>query len=96
MDEETRKIILLFLQAFKRYQAIALSHNTALAVIIQMSPKDRAALTADRVQAAVMDARQQAQRLVAQQTAELEHALQDDKHALSTLQAFASLHLKDR
>ena len=94
MDEETRKIILLFIRAFKRYQVRALSLNSAITAIVEMSPADRATLTSDRVRAEIANVRNQAETIVAQQTARLEQAFRDDKRALSTLQVFASSHLR--
>jgi hypothetical protein len=94
-DEETRKIILLFLPALKRYQVKALSLNTALGAVIRMSPQGRAALTPDSINASVMCARQIAEKTVEREAAKLEQALRDDKHALLALQAFASTHLRD-
>jgi hypothetical protein len=94
MDEETRKIILLVIRAFKRHQVLALSLNSAITAIVKMSPADRATLTSDRVLAEIANVRNQAKTIVAQQTARLEQALRDDRRALATLQVFASSHLR--
>jgi hypothetical protein len=94
MDEETREIILLFIRAFKRCQVRALSLDSAITAIVEMSPADRATLTPDRVRAEIANVRNPAEMIVAQQTARLEQAFRDDKRALSTLQVFASSHLR--
>jgi hypothetical protein len=93
MDKETRKIILLFIRAFKKHQVRALSLDSAITAIVEMSPFDRATLTPDRVRAEIANVRNQAETIVAQQTARLEQAFRDDKRARSTLQVFASSHL---
>jgi hypothetical protein len=81
------------LHGYKLYQIRALSLNTALTTIMQLSPQDRAALTQNRIHEAVEEAKIQAQKIVAEQAAQLEKALSGDTDFLPFLQMYASQRL---
>jgi len=89
-DAEILKAIKLLLRVSNKFQARALSLNTALHTIIQLSPNARASLKRDDVESLIRAARELADAQVRQHTAQLEQALENGKNFRLTLQAYAS------
>jgi hypothetical protein len=93
VDVETRKIFLLLLDAFEGSQIRALTFNTTLIEIMNMTPKQRATLNLMALDARVGELRSHVKAAVRKQSASVRRALEDDQNAVSAIQVFASTHI---
>jgi len=94
-DMEVRKAVRKLLKLTKLFQARAMGRETALRMILQLSPKGFASLTGDEVENLFQESRKSADGIVSQSTARLEQSLETGTRWLDELEAYTSSLLGD-
>jgi len=91
METDVREAILRMLEVCKRYEARALSLSNAISKILWLSPKDKSALNATRIQEFVSEGNREARTLVDEVAAKLTEALANDRDVLNWLKEYPSM-----
>ena len=89
-DRALRNAILMLVQACKLYQVRDLTTNAALTMVMSLSPTERAALTAAKLEAHAQQFRPKFQEMANKGTAQVERALEGSTDFLTLLQLYAS------
>jgi hypothetical protein len=91
METDIREAILRMLEVCKRYEARAFSLSDVISKILWLSPKDKSALNASRIQEFISDSDREARRLVDEVAAKLTEALANDRDVLNWLKEYPSM-----
>jgi hypothetical protein len=91
-EEDWRNVLILFVQAHKKWQLRAASLNAVLKAVMALPPAKRAAMTAREVDALTREALAKAQTIVDKQAAQVEKRMGDPDHRmlLEALRVYAS------
>lgn len=91
-EEDWRNVLILFVQAHKKWQVRATSLNAVLKAIMALPPAKRAAITVREVDALTREAIAKAQPLVEKQAEQVERRMSDPNHRmlLEALRVYAS------
>ena len=91
-EEDWRNVILLIIEAHKKWQLRAASLNAVLNAVLALPPAKRAAMSVSEVEALTQQALAKAVPIVDKQSAEVERRLKEPDHRmlLEALRVYAS------
>ena len=91
-EEDWRNVVLILIEAHKKWQLRAASLNAVVNAILALPPAKRAAMSANEVEALTQEALAKARPIVDKQSAQVEKRLKETDHRmlLEALRVYAS------